>query len=87
MIWFYILGGEEEIREDSHETKVAIVVLKLAIFCVWAAPKQRELGFEKVVSRYKRFARSYRSMNPTNFSDTPNVKFLKCRQFYEEFVS
>ena len=28
-------------------------------------------------SRYKRFARSYRSMNPRNFGDTSDVKFLK----------
>jgi hypothetical protein len=28
-------------------------------------------------SRRRRFARSFRSMNPTNFGDTFNVKFLK----------
>ena len=31
----------------------------------------------KVVSRCKRFARSFRSMNPRNFRDTFDVKFLK----------
>ncbi len=31
-------------------------------------------------SRYKRFARSYRSMNPRNFGDTSDVKFLKSRK-------
>ena len=46
-----------------------------------SAPKRREIRFERVESRYKRFDRSYRSMNPSNFSDTPNFKFLKSRQF------
>ena len=31
-------------------------------------------------SRCKRFARSYRSMNPRNFGDTSDVKFLKSRK-------
>ena len=39
---------------------------------------------EKVVSRYKRFARSFRSMSPRNFDDTSNVKFLKSRPDQEK---
>ena len=31
-------------------------------------------------SRYKRFARSYRSMNTRNFVDTYKFKFLKSRK-------
>ncbi len=31
-------------------------------------------------SRCKRFARSFRSMNPRNFGDASNVKFLKSRK-------
>jgi len=39
-----------------------------------------ESGFEKVVSRYKRFVRSYRSLNPRNFARISDVKFLKSRK-------
>jgi hypothetical protein len=35
-------------------------------------------------SRCKRFARSFRSMNPRNFGDTYNFKFLKSR--YKRFA-
>ena len=34
---------------------------------------------EDFKSRYKRFAKSFRSMNPRNFGATYNVKFLKRR--------
>jgi len=37
----------------------------------------RTVVTESLESRYKRFARSYRSMNPRNFGDTSDVKFLK----------
>ena len=36
-------------------------------------------NFKFLKSRYKRFARSYRSMNPRTFGDTSDVKFLKRR--------
>ncbi|MEI8021269.1 MAG: hypothetical protein WCH39_23885, partial [Schlesneria sp.] len=49
----------------------------------------RTVVTESLESRYKRFARSYRSMNPRNFGDTSDVKFLKsrCKRFARSYRS
>ena len=48
------------------------------------ALKRQKAGEEKVESRYKRFARSYRSMHPRNFAAISDAKFLKSR--YKRFA-
>ena len=42
-----------------------------------AKEKLPDVTFDQAVSRCKRFARSYRSMNPRNFSTPFDVKFRK----------